>query len=126
MSKKQTTVKPIRTDDSPTEFFPKRGSGKRGVPTVPMIAGNSAKQKASKVATKAASSKPAKVVTKRRLSGLEAAAQVLGESRKAMTCADLVAAMLKRGLWKTDGARLRKGSVKRAVGKQARCWRGGR
>ena len=91
------TTKPIRIGDGPTEFFPKRGSGKRSPATIPMIAGKA----------KATSTKPAKPTSDRGLSGLDAAAKVLAESRKALTCQEIVTAMLKRGLWKTEGRRLR-------------------
>ena len=87
------TTKPIRIGDGPTEFFPKRGSGKRSPATIPMIAGKA----------KATSTKPAKPTSDRGLSGLDAAAKVLAESRKALTCQEIVTAMLKRGLWKTEG-----------------------
>lgn len=98
----KTNHKPIRTeDDGPIDFFPKRSSGKR--PTVPMVGGRGAQQKAAKAEANA--SKPGKSPKQAttRLSGLEAALQVLGEVRKAMTCDEIVTAILKRGLWKTDG-----------------------
>ncbi len=61
--------------------------------------------KSAAVAKPKASDKPAakKPAASKRTSALDAAAQVLKEVKKPMSCKDLTETILKRGLWQTNG-----------------------
>lgn len=86
--------------------------------SVPMISGKGAKQKAAKAAAQPSTSTPAtgddakvklnsmikpKQIKTSGMSALDAAAQVLADTGKAMTTQEMVDAMLAKGLWKTSG-----------------------
>ncbi len=59
----------------------------------------------AKVAKAATKQKPASKGTKAagKMSGLDAAAKVLADAREPMRCVDMVALVLKKGLWKSSG-----------------------
>lgn len=64
------------------------------------------KQQKKAVTEKSNASKPAKPharKTREGMSGLDAAAKVLSESKEPMGCADLTQRVMEKGLWKTGG-----------------------
>ncbi len=85
--------------------------------TVPMISGKGAKQKAAKAGAHPSSTPPAgddakvklssmlkpKVFKKAGMSALDAAAQVLADSGRAMTTQEMVDVMIAKNIWKTGG-----------------------
>ena len=88
---------------------PKKKATRKAASTTkakPKAGTSGAKSKtATKPKRKPASDKPAakKPAAGKRMSALDAAAQVLKEAKKPMGCKDLTEAILKRGLWKTNG-----------------------
>ena len=61
------------------------------------------KKTTSSVAGKTTAKNPAKTDSKKRTSGLDAAAQVLAEAKEPLNTKEMVARMLSRGLWRTSG-----------------------
>jgi hypothetical protein len=86
------TTDRVRGDGAPeAEWRAKRAAKPVEQPTPPV----------QKAGTKAAKTKtPAK---ERKLSGLDAAAQVLADAKEPLNTAEMVKRMLERGLWKTNG-----------------------
>ena len=79
------------------------GPSPKGTPTSPRVAKKSAKAtKGSQKARKADTGEPRGKGTKRP-SGLDAAAKVLAEAGKPMSCKAIVDRMLAKGLWRTKG-----------------------
>jgi len=69
-----------------------------------------ATKKTTSTAKKAAPKKaPAKKAvaksTKKKMSGLDAALKVLGETKKPMTCRELIEVMAAKGYWKSPGGK---------------------
>jgi hypothetical protein len=64
-----------------------------------------AKTKAPKAAAQKAQRKPAADATPKRLSALDAAAEVLKTDGQPMRCKELIAAMAERGLWTSPGGK---------------------
>src|SRR5690606_13422855 len=60
---------------------------------------------ASKPAKRAKGGKHAKSKQSKRLSALDAAAQVLGGSKQAMTCQDMIKVMAEKRLWSSPGGK---------------------
>ncbi len=58
-----------------------------------------------KTPTKASRAKPAKAKRDGKLSAINAAAKVLGETKKALNCKELVEAMAAKGYWKSPGGK---------------------
>ena len=56
-----------------------------------------------KTSAKASRAKPAKAKRDGKLSAINAAAKVLGETKKALNCKELVEAMAAKGYWKSPG-----------------------
>ncbi len=73
--------------------------------TAPSGAKAKTQRKTAAVAKPKASDKPVakKPAAAKRASALDAAAQVLKEAKKPMSCKDLTETILKRNLWKTNG-----------------------
>ena len=79
------------------------GPSPKGTPTSPHVAKKSAKAtKGSQKARKADTGEPVATRAKRP-SGLDAAAKVLAEVGKPMSCKAIVERMLANGLWQTTG-----------------------
>ncbi len=56
-----------------------------------------------KTSAKASRAKPANAKRNGKLSAINAAAKVLGETKKALNCKELVEAMADKGYWKSPG-----------------------
>jgi hypothetical protein len=54
-------------------------------------------------ADKAAKARPTKAAADKKMSALDAAAKVLGETGQAMNCQDMIKAMSEKGYWKSPG-----------------------
>ncbi len=92
-----------RGEQSTTRGDAERADGAHAeVPTATASAGSGRKKGHAKVKTPAKSSKPK---TEKRLSGLDAAAHVLKESKEPMNAQAIVAAMASRGLWSSPGGK---------------------
>ncbi len=63
----------------------------------------SRKKATKKTSAKASRAKPAKAKRNGKLSAINAAAKVLGETKKALNCKELVEAMAANGYWKSPG-----------------------
>ncbi len=63
----------------------------------------SRKKATKKTSAKASRAKPAKAKRNGKLSAINAAAKVLGETKKALNCKELVEAMAAKGYWKSPG-----------------------
>ena len=63
----------------------------------------SRKKATKKTSAKASRAKPAKATRDGKLSAINAAAKVLGETKKALNCKGLVEAMATKGYWKSPG-----------------------
>ena len=61
------------------------------------------KKATKKTPAKASRAKPAKANRNGKLSAINAAAKVLGETKKALNCKGLVEAMATKGYWKSPG-----------------------
>ncbi len=63
----------------------------------------SRKKATKKTSAKASRAKPAKAKRNGKLSAINAAAKVLGETKKALNCKELVETMAAKGYWKSPG-----------------------
>src|SRR5262245_33858885 len=99
---KNTKSKKSTKSNQPTEFFRKRASG-----------GGITKSKRTKAA-KAASPKAKK------MSGLDAAARVLVESKEPMNAQDLIKAMSSKGYWTSPGGATPHATLHAAMSREIR------
>jgi hypothetical protein len=59
----------------------------------------------TKKPAKTKTTKPAKTATEKKLSAIDAAAKVLGESKEPMNCGEMIEAMAAQGLWTSPGGK---------------------
>lgn len=60
---------------------------------------------ATKKPAKTKTTKPAKSATEKKLSAIDAAAKLLGESKEPMNCGEMIEAMATKGLWTSPGGK---------------------
>jgi hypothetical protein len=100
---KPTTAKATRPT-APKSTAPTVAKGGKAAPAEPRPARTKAPAKAG-------------AGTPKRLSGLDAAAQVLAKSAQPMNCAQITEAVLAQGLWKTKG-KTPAGTLSAAIGRE--------
>jgi hypothetical protein len=79
-----------------------RGKG-QGKPKAEQAAGKTVKPEAKKGKPQAGKAKATKTAADKKMSALDAAAKVLGESGQAMNCQEMIKAMGDKGYWKSPG-----------------------
>ena len=86
--------------------------------TTPEASASSSSGKTSRTKTPAA--QPAPTGTKEKPSALDAAARVLGETGKAMSCPELIAAMATKGYWTSPAGKTPEGTLYSAIQREIR------
>ena len=74
--------------------------------------------KAGKSPEKAKGAQPAPVDAQAKLSALDAAARVLGETGQAMTCQELIAAMAAKGYWSSPAGKTPQATLYSALARE--------
>ena len=76
------------------------------------------KKKTSAKASRSKKAKPAKAKRNGKLSAINAAAKVLGETKKALNCKGLVEAMAAKGYWKSPGGQTPHATLYSAIARE--------
>ena len=76
------------------------------------------KKKTSAKAPRSKKAKPAKAKRAGKLSAINAAAKVLGETKKALNCKELVEAMAAKGYWKSPGGQTPHATLYSAISRE--------